>query len=152
MSGDLETCERHYQRALEIGERLGSERVRTAATFNLGMAAATRRDFDEALRYVRQAVRSQVEQGRRDTLPPAVMMLSLKHIAEGRIADGARLLAAAEQMNRRLGQHWEYSDRDLLAVASEAISRLEPQERAAAEAAAGAMDEEQMRRELFDNI
>jgi hypothetical protein len=78
------------------------------------------------------------------------MMLSLKHISEGRIADGARLIAAAEQMNRRLGLHWEYSDRDLLVFASESISRLGPQERAAAEAAASAMDEEQIRRELLE--
>jgi len=149
-AGDLETCERHYRRALEIGERLRSDRVRTAAAINLGLAAATRRDFDEALKQTQQALRVQVAQGRRDTLPGALLILSLKHITAGRVAEGARLLAAAELMNRRLGQRWEYGDRDLVAVASDSISRLGPQERAAAEAAASAMDEEQMRCELFE--
>jgi len=53
-------------------------------------------------------------------------------------------------MNTRLGQRWECGDRDLVAVASDSISRLDPQERAAAEAAASAMDEEQIRREVFE--
>jgi tetratricopeptide (TPR) repeat protein len=150
VAGDLETCERRYRRALEIGERLGSDRVWTAAMINLGLAAATRRDFDEALKQTQRALRVQVAQGRRDTLPGALLILSLKHVASGRVAEGARLLAAAEQMQGRLGQRWEYGDRDLVAIASDSMSRLDPQERAAAEAAASTMDEEQIRREIFE--
>jgi len=149
IAGDLGTCEHHYQRALGIGERLGAERVRTAAMHNLGLAAAARCDFDEALKHTQRAIRVQVAQGRRDTLPGGLLILSLKHISAGRVAEGARLLLAAEQMNTRLGQRWEYSERRLVAIASESIALLRPHERATAEVAAGAMDEEQIRDELL---
>jgi hypothetical protein len=121
MEGDYEHAEELCREVLVLAEQAGDRQDMSVTLGNLAACALLRDRLGDAIRSAREAARSALQAGDRDTPVDALHVAAAAYARAGEIGQAARLLSAAEAISSETGRVLESVER---AIRDDTMSRV----------------------------